>query len=360
MHTSQNAEVKRFEALTGFRALAAILIFIFHNRKYWRSDIHPELLRLINEFHVGVSLFFVLSGFLIAYTYHDKPLKSSAHYFRYILLRAARILPLYWLILTAYYFDPKYADDKLYFLTYSLAHGFSDQYNLTGLAQAWSLNVEFVFYILAPFLCLLHHKHLKWLIMGILVLFGFFWGLGVCWHNLNGNPHSFFYPMKFLLSSSFPGRATEFVAGMILAKFLLSGGKLMMSHKTFIGFTGIFFVAYCIGFFQPDVYHQGTEHPIGLLLHMLILPIFVALTLVGLMTEHTWIQSIFSSKILILLGNASFAFYLIHISYINLRIKSIYLGPDRNFIILWIISIVLYKLFENPVYQFARKALKRA
>ena len=66
----------KFDALKGFRALAAILVFIYHNRKYWRDFIHPEVLRLINEFHIGVSVFFVLSGFLIAFTYEDKPIKN--------------------------------------------------------------------------------------------------------------------------------------------------------------------------------------------------------------------------------------------------------------------------------------------
>ncbi|MBL7748680.1 MAG: hypothetical protein JNM19_14685, partial [Chitinophagaceae bacterium] len=65
--------MKRFDALTGFRCLAACLVFVYHNRKYWADAIHPELLRLFNEFHIGVALFFVLSGFLISYTYADAP-----------------------------------------------------------------------------------------------------------------------------------------------------------------------------------------------------------------------------------------------------------------------------------------------
>ena len=79
-----NANSKiRFSALTGVRFLAVCLVFIYHNRKYWRANLHPELIRLINEFHVGVSLFFVLSGFLIAYTYQDKPLSAASNYVKY-------------------------------------------------------------------------------------------------------------------------------------------------------------------------------------------------------------------------------------------------------------------------------------
>lgn len=98
----------RFDSLTGFRALAASLVFVYHNRKYWRGDLHLEILRLINEFHVGVSLFFVLSGFLLAYSYGDKPAHSWLGYRNYIVGRIARIFPLYWLILTLYYLDSRF------------------------------------------------------------------------------------------------------------------------------------------------------------------------------------------------------------------------------------------------------------
>jgi peptidoglycan/LPS O-acetylase OafA/YrhL len=59
------------------------------------------------------------------------------------------------------------------------------------------------------------------------------------------------------------------------------------------------------------------------------------------------------------LGNASFAFYLIHISYVNIKVKQWFLLPDRNFVVLWLIAIVLYLVFEKPVYNGYRKWLKK-
>ena len=112
--------------------------------------LHPELVRWINEFHVGVSMFFVLSGFLLAYTYGQSPLNSRKSYGKYMIGRAARILPLYWLILTAYYLDPKFGKLNFSFLTYSLLHGYSNIWNLKGIAQSWSLSVEMTFYALLP------------------------------------------------------------------------------------------------------------------------------------------------------------------------------------------------------------------
>ncbi len=337
------------------------MVFVYHNRKYWRPQLHPEFLRWINEFHIGVAMFFVLSGFLIAYTYADAPAKSGREYTRYMLVRLARILPLYWLILTAYYLDPKFGKLDFSWLTYTLCHGFSDFYNLRGIAQAWSLNVEMTFYFLAPFLCLLQRKHLLWLIGALAALFALTWGAGQLWFRINGNPGHFLYPLKFVIGGTFPGRATEFLAGMLLAGALRSGNTAWLQripYKTLTGFAGIFITAYLIGLFQPDIFHHGTDKPGGQLLHMLLLPVFVVLALAGLIWENTWLRRFFSSRVMVLLGNASFAFYLVHISYVNIRLRWLWLGPDRNFVLLWIISVLLYLLFEKPVYNGIRKLLK--
>jgi len=351
----------RFKALTGFRCLAASLVFVYHNRKYWTAHLHPEVLRIFNEFHIGVALFFVLSGFLIAYTYADEPMRSGKAYTRYMLLRLARIMPLYWLILTAYYLDPAFGKGQFSALTYSLFHGFSDMYNLEGIAQAWSLNVEMTFYCFAPLLCLLQRRNLAWLLGSLLLLLGITVFAGESWHRINGNPGYFLYPFKFILTGTFPGRCTEFLAGMLLAAALRSKKTKFIEKipcKTGIGFAGIFITAYCIGLFQVTPYDDGINHVGGLLLHKFALPFFVILALAGLMYEQSWLQRFFGSRLLVLLGNASFAFYLIHISYVNLKMRQFFLLPDNNFTALWILSILLYLGFEKPIYSLCRKWLK--
>lgn len=354
-------EPARFNALTGFRCLAACLVFVYHNRKYWRNSLPVEVIRLLNEFHIGVSLFFVLSGFLIAYTYGEKPLQSPGAYWRYIGLRLARIMPLYWLILTCYYIDTPYSKGAFTPLTYSLAHAFSNVHNLDGLAQAWSLNVEMCFYGLAPLLCLLQRKHLLYLVAFLIALLVAAWAIGYGWRQINGNPGKFFYPADFLLHSTFFGRSTEFLAGMLLAGAWKSGRITFLkqlSHKTLIGLAGIFITCYTIGLFPKNIYQHGTDTLPGLLILLFILPVFTVITFAGLMEERTWMQRFFASRVMVFLGNASFAFYLVHISYVNLKIKSWVLLPDRNFVLLWIVSMILYIAVEKPIYLLCRRWLK--
>jgi peptidoglycan/LPS O-acetylase OafA/YrhL len=119
----------------------------------------------------------------------------------------------------------------------------------------------------------------------------------------------------------------------------------------------MFLLMFIMGWLEPDIYHHGYDTTIGMLVSKTLLPASMMLLLAGLIFERTLVQKLLGSKALVLLGNASFAFYLVHIGYINLRLKTWYVLPDRNFILLWLIAIVLYQIFEMPIYNIFRKLL---
>ena len=356
-----SVKTKYFNSLTGLRFLAATLVFIYHNRKYWRADVHPEILRFMNEFHVGVSLFFVLSGFLIAYTYYDEPLQSVRKYGKYFLIRFARVMPIYWLILTAYYLDPAFGKYNFSPLTYSLFHAFSNLRALEGIAQAWSLNVEMTFYFLAPLLYLILRKKFLYILIALVAIFFLAISVGYIW-NYYGNTQQFLYPIKFVINSTFAGLSVQFLAGMLLA-YGMRDNKFetffRIKNKTLLGFLALILITYSIGFFEKTIYVSGDETVPGMILHSLILPFGVVFIIAGLMTEKTWIQKLFGSRIMVLLGNASFTFYLIHISYVSIKLRKLILLPDRNFVLLWLVSIVIYLLIEKPLYTFCRKLIAK-
>ena len=352
---------KKFEALTGLRCIAACMIFIYHNRKYWLAHYPHFLIQLFNEFYLGVAIFFVLSGFLIAYNYNNVNIGSASEYFSYLLKRIGRIFPVYWLVLTAYYLDGKFGDFNFSLFTYSLFHGFSERHNLDAIAQAWSLTVEMTFYVFAPFMLFLINKKLSFVFYFLLALFGIFWATGILLHHTSLASYSFLYPFDFLLTGTFAGQASLFLMGMLLARYfedrdlrfvnMLAGFKF----KTLLGLIAILAIIIGLTTFQTDLQDQSNNYLSGNIIQLTLLPAAIIFFIWGLIDERTLISRFLSSRIMMLLGNASFAFYLVHISYVNLKLKKLVLLPDRNFVLLWLISIAIYLVFEKPVYGFIKR-----
>lgn len=346
------------------RAIAAIMVFVYHNRKYWRYDLPFEVMRFISEWHIGVTVFFVLSGFLLAYRYEDKPLQSQKAYLKYILLRIARIFPLYWILLSCYFLDASYSKGvDTYFLQYSLFYSLFEKYSVSGIVQAWSLTVEFFFYMLAPFLFVLLKKSWKYCILFLIGFFLLGWGVGYGLKEYNGNPKGFLYPLQFMMGSTFFGRSPEFFFGMLLAYWMKQKKGIQFLNKikkpTLWGGISIVILIFCIRFFARNNFVHGVERWEGRLIHELLLPIGIIVFFWGLIKESTWISKVLSTQIFILLGNASFVFYLIHLSYFNVKLKSFVYLPDHNFVLLWICSIIIYLLVEKPLYEVCRKLIAK-
>ena len=77
--------------LTGLRFVAAFYVFLFHIHIRWPLTHQPFVRNILDEGAIGMSLFFVLSGFVLAYRYADgrTPLRD------YLINRFARIYPVY-------------------------------------------------------------------------------------------------------------------------------------------------------------------------------------------------------------------------------------------------------------------------
>lgn len=346
------------------RAIAAIMVFVYHNRKYWRDDLPFVVLRFISEWHIGVTVFFVLSGFLLAYRYEEKPLESKRSYLKYILLRIARIFPLYWILLSAYFLDTPYSKGvDTYFLQYSLFYSLFDKYSVSGIVQAWSLTVEFFFYLLAPLLFSLLKKSWKYCVSFLIGFFLLGWGIscGLDWYN--GNPDGFLSPFKFMVGSTFFGRSLEFFFGMLLAYLMKKekGIQFLKNLKkpTLFGGISIIILTISIAFFARNNFVHGVERWEGRIIHEVFLPVAIAVFFWGLMSEKTFVSKILSTKVFVLLGNASFVFYLIHLSYFNMKLKSYIYLPDHNFVLLWICSIIIYLGIEKPLYNWCRDLIAK-
>lgn len=129
----------------------------------------------------GVTMFFVLSGFLITYLLlkefdKNQDIKIKAFYMRRIL----RIWPLYFLFLFAvvvvYFFLDLNFDYKLiYYILFTANIPFVNQEAFAGMDHLWSIAVEEQFYLFWPFLFifLLKKRFITYLV-GIIVILSLF------------------------------------------------------------------------------------------------------------------------------------------------------------------------------------------
>ena len=318
-----------FPSLTGFRAIAAWLVFANHYNPF-AAQRFPFLNGIINELNIGVSMFFVLSGFLITIRYDD-PMLPKPGFGQYMRNRFARIYPLYF-ILTTLTFLVAGEWDWIYIANITITKGFFDDLKFTGIAQAWSLTVEETFYFLAPFLFLTIRKFKAALWLWPLVLFA----TGVV----------VFDSLDFMTVYTFFGRSLEFFIGIALAKIYQQRKPVIITNQ-FFTLTSIALLSICL----VVLVFVPVKIP-SLIIHQLLVPAATAMLLWGLITEGTWLRKLLATNFMQLLGKSSYAFYLIHIGVIaGWLLNDLSSNPVVLFVVLNAVAIVLYYAVERPVRQ---------
>jgi peptidoglycan/LPS O-acetylase OafA/YrhL len=145
-------------ALDGVRALAASMVVLHHigtlagTSEVWATGAY------FRRMDSGVSIFFVLSGFLLyrpmlARQLAGAPVVSFGSFWR---SRFWRIFPAYWLALAVLWAIEavKIVDAENTFHLVTLTQIYNPYWILTGIVPAWSLATEISFYALLPFLAL--------------------------------------------------------------------------------------------------------------------------------------------------------------------------------------------------------------
>jgi peptidoglycan/LPS O-acetylase OafA/YrhL len=356
-----------FQALTGLRALAAYLVYFYHANALPAGS---HAWRLVHEGHIGVTIFFVLSGFLISIRYLDR-VELSRHWIaKYFRNRFARIYPMYALVTALTFlvvaYQPAYeinhAWDTLYtakdkvvvpLLNFSFLRGFFNDFKFSGVAQGWTLTVEETYYAVAPLLLLgLVRARFRYVQLVGYAL-GFI-ALGLACVRFLPHAHGFFGTYRFMADFTFFGRCVEFMIGMALALFVRS--KPQLNTYSFATWLGLAWVVACMWILSrvddPLDGGSGTVSRVGIGVNNLVLPVGIAALLFGLIHERTWLRWLLETKTLDLLGKSSYVFYLVHQGIFNIGlerhgVESVWV----RFIVLNALSILLFKLIEDPLHR---------
>jgi beta-1,4-mannosyltransferase len=152
----------RLLGIEGARAIAASSILVYHVWLYGAPGSKPVDLglatKLFDNLRAGVTLFFVLSGFLLFRPYVAAALRRTPppSVRGYLRNRALRIVPAYWAILL--FVGVVLERDLLAHPLQFLANGFLAQNYVPayiygdGIVPAWSLAIEVIFYLCVPVL----------------------------------------------------------------------------------------------------------------------------------------------------------------------------------------------------------------
>lgn len=165
----------RLAGLDRLRALAAGSVLVYHVWRFGAPDGQPAdagpLTPVMPHLWHGVTLFFVLSGFLLYRPFAAAVLRGTTlpGLGRYARKRLLRILPAYWVVLlaTAFVLESAMVADgpgprtegvpgpELLLVNFLLLQNFSPDTIFTGVGPAWSLAVEACFYAALPLLAVL-------------------------------------------------------------------------------------------------------------------------------------------------------------------------------------------------------------
>ncbi len=341
-------------ALTGLRAVAAWLVFIHHFNPFSPKD--SFLFGLAQQGYTGVSLFFVLSGFLLSYRYYDAPLTTRAGLADYFRRRVIRIFPLLFLVVSGTFLVLHFAG-KLryehpiaeYLLNISLLKGFSDAHKFSGVAQSWSLTVEETFYILLPGILLLHRRRgWFWRTFAVIAASGYGFYL---WGSSTG---LFFENLPFLVHYAFWGHSLDFRAGFGLFLFFRER-PVPESPKPIRTYAGL--VLYGIVLVMMTKTYRDDPDPWAnsLFWSHLVMPVSFALLMAGLITEKSYPQRFLALPLLQELGKSSYAFYLLHLGVLSFLVRD--LGWIGYFLFITFISWLVYQWVEKPIGIYFKKNL---
>jgi peptidoglycan/LPS O-acetylase OafA/YrhL len=309
----------RLKALTGLRFLAALLVVLYHYGPYVLRPAASDPLgtlkiverNIVLTAMIGVDLFFVLSGFILAYTYLNAGGRLRGTRGQFWVARVARIYPIYlcaWVLAAvpfAWHHDPHDVPVLAAVTSLTLTQAWLPWFPTDWNQPAWSLSNEALFYLLFPLLPIavarLNRCHL-YLVMGAL------WAtsLAMPLTYLAVHPAEslwlamVFNPLLFL---------PEFLTGVALGRLYVlartNGTATVATRLIRPGSLAMLALLGCAAVMITLPWSFGPMY------HVAVIP-FLAVLIYNMARGGSCLASLLSSPAMVRLGEASYALYILH------------------------------------------------
>ena len=356
----------RVPALTGVRALAAILVLATHAAYTTGKYTHGYLGVVYSRMEIGVPIFFVLSGFLLFGPWVRAAVAGTAapSLSRYARHRVRRIMPAYVVTVLAAYLiyhfreagpNPGHSVNGL-LRNLTLTQIYTDSYLYShlhqGLTQMWSLAVEVAFYLVLPglaYLLLVLLCRRRWrpglLLVGLagLALISPVWMVLV--HETEILPDG--------ASLWLPGYLAWFIGGMMLTVLAAMGVRSYW-------FIAIPLATVCYFIAATPIAGEPTTSPTGLAqavvkiaFYAVIATLVVAPLALG---DRGCYTRLLASRPMVWLGEISYEIFLVHLIVMELAMVEVlhwrvYTGSMP---VLFIVTLVLSIPVAWVLHRFTR------
>jgi peptidoglycan/LPS O-acetylase OafA/YrhL len=339
-------------ALTGIRFFAAMYVVLFHSRvgAIVKGHGFTAAGNLVQNGFLAVPLFFLLSGFILAYTYAGQ-IERPSNWRRFWEARFARIWPVYTLSLLLSslpaFNHPHFSEMLAALCMVQAWNPWNPALAGTWNFVCWTLSTEAFFYLCFPFAQIwIEKRSIKALFLILVAMFAFCLTVNSAAHTLGSPMGSVtrYMPLPIL-------HIGEFFSGVCIGNYVLrridAGGNALPGRGAWTYLSVLLTVTLLC-------------HLPGRWTAVVVLG-FSAL-IFGLASERTLLSRFLSTRTMLLGGGISYSIYLMQMpvkQWVMLAAPHLHLQSNAlrlvvNAIVLLGISLVLFEAVEQP----ARKTLR--
>ena len=323
--------------IQGLRAIAFLLVFIFHLNNRWLSG-----------GFLGVDLFFVISGYLMTTITINDIEKNKFSFITFFEKRFKRILPayLFFLLIISILGSLVFIYTDIYKLRLSMVKAIkfiSNLYFSTGdsyfgaklsenpLLHTWSLSIEMQFYLILPFILFFFKKHLLPIFITLIIIITAYSTYEIFFTN---NQQKIYF--------SLISRIPEFLIGSVYSIVFKNGLDFSRQKNNVIAVCSFLALIICSFYYTEETPFPGI---------LALIPCIAGANI--LVLKNNTITDILSNKALVYIGELSYSLYLWHWGIIALirYINGVYDLTSAEVIFIIILTFVIswfsYNFLEN-------------
>jgi len=371
------------DVLSGIRGWAALWVFLYH---VWSLSGYPDFTvvlagvpvdftPLVSMGLAGVTIFFVLSGFLLAIPFAEwqSGLRQRPMLDRYFLRRVMRVFPAYYvqlaiLLLIAAWVPGQPGIDDWGNLFRHLLMLFTPPPlgTLPINGVWWTLPREFSFYLVLPLLALLLRPGRWWLLLAGGLAAMVLWRHGVALRMTDAP-----IPQRVVAAYQLPGSMDAFSLGMMAAflyvnRLRLPGWVLPRQNLGRLGLPGLALVLAAVYWLPGKRHEYWADNPIFYFWTPALVLGFAAIILAGVGGGRL-INKLFANRFMIYAGLVSYSYYIWHFPVLGWIVATEWFQAleSMRFLtlllvsapLIFIISMLSYVLVEVPGMRFHRRGV---